>query len=441
MILDTIIARASASGIALRGIVRISGPHAVATVKNIVDQPECLMQSHCRTALSARIVLPSGMPPFPAQLLVWPCGQSYTGDETVEIHTVGSPVLLDAIIAAVLQIDSGTRLAEPGEFTLRAFLSGRLDLTQAEAVLGIIDAANSDELHTALQQLAGNLSFPMTDVRTSLFEALSQLEASLDFADQWSDTPTGPLLQEVLANALEQVEMIRRKINDRAVDSERPKVVLTGLPNVGKSTLFNKLLQRDAAIVSPQAGTTRDYLEAEMNWQEIPVLLVDTAGIDASRFAEKHDAERPIQTAGDVNTFAQKQSQEMLQQADVIIYCYEHSCEIIPSVVLSRGEHHTGTIVFFQTKMPNESLEGLFAGVGEALRLSSVSGMLPSTALRCRSALDRAYESLCRAQDAPDDALIALELRHAINHLGLIDGSIHTEDILDNIFSRFCIGK
>ena len=421
MLHDTIIAQASAPGSAIRGILRISGPNAIECSKTIIEMSGTLMMEHRIACIDTRIVLPT-LPSFPAKLLLWPAGQSYTGDETAEIHTLGSPVLLDAITATLLASSEHIRLAKPGEFTLRAFLSGRLDLAQAEAVLGIIDAESSIDLKTALRQLAGNVSVPLSAIRTLLFDTLTQLEASLDFADEDIDEIPAGQLQQTLAEAFEQIEQLLQKITHRGMDGNRPKIVLTGLHNAGKSTLFNKLLNRDAAIVSPQAGTTRDYIEAEIDWQGIPAVLIDTAGIGNEAVDE-------------IDVAAQRTTQEIIKQADVIVYCRE---EMDDGKCLTAEPART---VFFQTKTADESLDALMNEVGNLLRRSAEYGMLPNTALRCREALQSAGESLFRAMTLPDVSLIAMEVRSAVNQLGLIDGSVHTEDILENIFSRFCIGK
>jgi tRNA modification GTPase len=400
--------------------LRISGRQAVFAVKTIAKNSDTLSVQPQATCVDTRIVLPQ-FPPFPAKLLLWQEGHSYTGDETVEIHTIGSPVLLDAIMAALFATSEEVRLAKPGEFTLRAFLSGRLDLSQAEAVLGVIDAADNADLKTALRQLAGNVSVPLSAVRTLLFDTLAQLEASLDFADEEIPAISEQDLQQALSEAFEQIDQLRQKITHRGIAEGKPKVVLAGLPNVGKSTLFNKLVQREAALVSPLAGTTRDYLEAEINWDGIPVVLIDTAGISDTALDE-------------LDATAQSKAQELLQQAAVIVYCYEEDS-------LLAGTPRSPQTILFQTKTPDESLDSLIEAVSALLRHSPDDGMLPNTALRCRESLIMAGEALSRAQTLTDTSLIALEIRGAVNQLGLIDGTIHTEDLLDNIFSRFCIGK
>jgi tRNA modification GTPase len=420
---DTILAKSSAPGCAVRGIIRISGGGALHAVKKIIADTE-FFPDGTAAAADTVIFLPQ-FPPFPAKIFFWQAGHSYTGDETIEIHTIGSPVLLDAVIAKILIDTKNIRLAFPGEFTLRAFLSGRMDLAQAEAVLGVIDAENKADLTAALCQLAGNVSAPLSNIRTALLETLTSLEASLDFAeDDIAGIPSEKLTQS-LTESVNRIECLYRSIVHRGLPNEKPKIVLTGPPNVGKSTLFNQLLQRDAAIVSPTAGTTRDYLEAELDWQGISCVLIDTAGIAGEAVSEIDEESR-------------SRAKTVLNQADVIIYCYENN--FITSEFSART-------IFFQTKTADslceQSLDDLRQQVSHLLRQSEggIREMLPNTAIRCREALLSAAESLQRAMSAPDDSLIALEIRNAVNHLGLINGAVYTEDILDQIFSKFCIGK
>ena len=428
MIHDTIIARSSAPGSAIRGILRVSGSHAIAVVRTIVE-PTCPFSQregeHC--AIDTRIILPT-FPPFPVKLLLWKEGHSYTGDETVEIHTIGSPILLDAVMASLSATSDFVRLAMPGEFTLRAFLSGRLDLAQAEAVLGIIDAADNADLKKALHQLAGNVSVPLSAVRTLLFETLTQLEASLDFIDEDITIISEQELRKVLTDALEQIEQLRQRISLRSFSRDKPKIVLAGLPNAGKSTLFNKLVQQEAALVSPHIGTTRDYLEAEIDWDGISVVLLDTAGIGS-------------ETSEPLDKSAQTKTLELLNGADVVVFCDEKSADDRWQSVTDSAGTPSPKTVFFQTKTTDECLESLIKEVGKILNCQSEYGMLPNTALRCQESLIVAGESLKRAKTLTDSSLIAMEVRCAVNQLGLIDGTVHTEDILDNIFSRFCIGK
>ena len=213
---------------------------------------------------------------------LWPGPRTYTGQPLAEIHATGSPPLLRQILAHCLA--RGARLAEPGEFTLRAFLSGRIDLTQSEAVLGVIDARSPAQLDAALRQLAGGLASPIAGLRDRLADVLAHLEANLDFAEEPDVDPLG---REALADSLDEaaaeVDRLADRLRGRDRADGRPRVVLVGPPNAGKSRLFNALLGLDRAIVSPVAGTTRDYLEAPCDCDGLAVDLVDTAGLEAAR--------------------------------------------------------------------------------------------------------------------------------------------------------------
>jgi tRNA modification GTPase len=372
---------------------------------------------------------------IPAKIFRWSHGRGYTGEESIEIHTIGSPVILDAIIATLCEVP-GVRLAKPGEFTLRAFLAGRLDLTQAEAVLGVIDAANDTDLKTALGQLAGNVATPLKETREQLFDLLTQLEAGLDFAEEEIEFINKSELHRIITDSLEQVEALRQRIERRGLPNEKPKIVLTGEPNVGKSTLFNLLLHRNQAIVSPFAGTTRDYLEAETTFGSVPCLLIDTAGVNELR--------DEIVDHG-IGEQAQNIARKMYNQADILLDCGSYRKQGIVRVCSTQRNGGTEKVVPVSVSPGKTKLAELKRVIGEMLKANvRDDDLLPNTALRCKDAVFSASESLHRALQTlqtEDESLMALEIRAAVNSLGIIDGSVHTEDILDRIFSRFCIGK
>ncbi len=276
---DTIAAIASPSGAASRGIVRLSGPEAIRiALDGFVGEHE---QAPPRFALArtGSLQVDGLRPPLPAILALWPCPRTYTRQNMAEIHLAGSPSLLGVVLAHCLT--RGARLAERGEFTLRAFLSGRIDLTKAEAVLGVIDAQSPAKLEAALEQLAGGLSGPILQARERLLDFLAHLEANLDFTDEPDVEPLTRAAQaDELRQAADELSSIGRRLTDRDRPDDHPRVVLVGPPNVGKSRLFNALIGRDRAIVSPQAGTTRDYLSATLDCAGLTVELVDTAGIE-----------------------------------------------------------------------------------------------------------------------------------------------------------------
>ncbi|MCL6503301.1 MAG: 50S ribosome-binding GTPase [Pirellulales bacterium] len=291
---DTIVALATQAGTAARGIVRLSGPSCVDVLRHIW-QWQAPPSSPQRPAASVGTVhLPGLHAPIPAVLYLWPTQRSYTGEPVAELHLPGALPLLDAVIDALCT--AGARLAQRGEFTLRAFLAGKLDLTQAEAVLGVIDAQDSRQLETALAQLAGGLARPLARLRDELLELLAHVEASLDFAEEPLEfLPRSEVLAR-LRDAASQVSALRRRLRSRSLQEPSPRVVLAGPPNAGKSSLFNALVCRYgsrqgrsgplAALVAPTAGTTRDYLTAQLDLQGIACELVDTAGLAPAAAAD-----------------------------------------------------------------------------------------------------------------------------------------------------------
>ncbi len=225
--------------------------------------------SDARSSARARCESTGLRPLLPVMLALWPAPRTYTGQNVAEIHLPGSTPLGE--LGAGPLPGRGARLAEPGEFTLRAFLSGRIDLTRAEAVLGVIDARNQAQLEAALEQLAGGLSGPILALRDRLLDVLAQLEANLDFTEEPDVDPLGrAALADELAGSAAELRSLAQRLSDRDRPEGYPRVVLVGPPNVGKSRLFNALLERDQAIVSPQAGTTRDYLTAlcRLRWAD-----------------------------------------------------------------------------------------------------------------------------------------------------------------------------
>ncbi len=277
---DTIAAIASPPGGAARGIVRISGPAAVSAARALF-RPDELSDLGTVTprASAGHVRLESLACELPATLLVWPTERSYTREPAAELHTLGSPPLLAAILAQLGR--QGVRLAEPGEFTLRAFLAGRIDLTQAEAVLGIIDARGQGELEAALGQMAGGLARPIAELREQLLDLLAQLEAGLDFVEDDIQFIAAEQVERLLAAAAAEVARLTAQLAGRRREDSAVRAVLVGPPNAGKSSLFNALAQA-GALVSPQPGTTRDYLVARLDLEGLACDLVDTAGVEAA---------------------------------------------------------------------------------------------------------------------------------------------------------------
>lgn len=452
---DTICAIASPPGGAARGILRLSGPDVQACVQGlfVADRP-VPWQSIATPRVFVGSLRLGGLvlSLLPCELYLWPAGRSYTGQPVAEIHTLGSPPLLEASLRALCA--AGARLAEPGEFTLRAFLAGKMDLPRAEAVLGVIDAADPRELDVALAQLAGGLSQPLSELRDRLLDLLAHLEVGFDFAEEDQPFITHDALDAQLAAVQETVEQLVRRMTARQASNELPRVVLTGWPNAGKSSLFNVLAGHTAAIVSEHPGTTRDYLSAEVDFHGQKCLLVDTAGIAADQAGVAAGPDAAAQTA----------AMEQARRADVRVLCLDSSRSLN---AWERGQlaEEAGHRVVVLTKVdgmrliepdvsavPTSSVTGegiaeLRRCIAEAATASrwSASGVVPGTAARCRESLRLAAEGLGRARDLLQanlgEELVAAEVRLALDELGRVVGAVYTEDLLERVFSRFCVGK
>ena len=272
---DTIVAISSAPGAAARAIVRVSGPAALSLLTPLF-QTESL--SYPKRGVHDGVLKLSGLSALlSAQIHLARAPRSYTGQDVVEIHLVGSPPLVDCLIQNLLAL--GARTALPGEFTMRAFLAGKLDLTRAEAVLGVLQAGDRDELRQALGQLAGGVLGPMQQLREDLLCFLADLEAGLDFAEEDIHFIESRDIDNRLIAAIGLITDLLGRLETRTIHSRPFRVVLIGPPNAGKSSLFNALLGKDAALTSPVAGTTRDYLSEVRRHDGVEFELIDTAGI------------------------------------------------------------------------------------------------------------------------------------------------------------------
>jgi tRNA modification GTPase len=474
---DTIAAIATAPGGAARGIVRISGPDAPAIAARVfAPQPasdvaefvKIPWPSQTARAAFGAVSLPTSRV-LPCTLYLWPTKRSYTRQPIAELHTIGSPPLLDALLRAVCS--AGARLAEPGEFTLRAFLAGRLDLMQAEAVLGVIDAADRRQLDVALTQLAGGLSGPLAALRDELLNLLADLEAGLDFTEEDLQFISSTDLQRRLTAAAESVGQLLDRMHTRARTELEPRVALVGWPNVGKSSLFNALLGRPAALVSDCPGTTRDYLTAPLTIGELTCRLTDTAGREFS----DHDRDLLFDAA-------QRMTAEQAEQADLRLLCldatreandWERSqlasgdrqlvvltkCDIVQPPSTSQAQGRPPTTFHLPTAVAafprlnavktsaatGSGLDALKSAIREQLTAADSTAVVAATATRCHESLRLAADCLSHARDlsasSAGEELIAAELRAALTELGKVVGTIYTDDILARIFSRFCIGK
>jgi tRNA modification GTPase len=441
---DTIAALATVPAPGGRAITRLSGPDAVAVVTSVFTSTQELTLTR-RCLVTGELRLPGIDAPLPADLYLWPAPHSYTGQHVAELHTLSCPPLLDVLIAALLK--AGARAAQPGEFTMRAFLAGKLDLTRAEAVLGVIEAGSRDELKQALGQLAGGLARPLHELRDDLLNLLADVEAGLDFGDEDIRFVGRDDLLKRLGKGMAQLTLLGRQLNQRGVSSDVFRVVLAGRPNAGKSSLFNALASA-TALVSPQPGTTRDYLVTRLTFPNLPpVELIDTPG---------------WQCGGDaIETQAQSLGREQIEGADLIVLCLEAGMELLPTEeALLRQTNPSVLPILTQcdkrdpspqvadwlrtSAVTGQGLEELKTAIADRVRRRAQPALAPSLS-RCRHHVEASLAHLRRAHhivlfDEPPE-LLALEVRGALDQIGEMVGAVYTDDLLDRVFSRFCIGK
>jgi tRNA modification GTPase len=476
---DTIAAIASAPGGGARGIVRLSGPNVVQCLRAVFhtnDKRELQAPMHAQ-AIEGSLVLAGISAPVPCDLFLWPRGHSYTGQMVAEFHTLGSPPLLEALLKSLCT--AGARLADRGEFTLRAFLSGRIDLTQAEAVLGVIDASDQRELQVATAQLAGGLAGPLHHLRDMLLELLAHLEAGFDFADEHLPFITAEQLQSRLDEAAENVARLAAQMESRGAVQTAVRAVLLGQPNAGKSSLFNALTRKEQALVSDTPGTTRDYLVAELDFDGRKCQLIDTAGFhdmlgDCPNFRVSENVTVPF-TPQTPELAAQAAAAEQIARAHVRLLCLDasrpldlweqaelvrvddlHRIVVWTKIDVATPDACTTALHRSSTDEQPTVLTSSVTGQGlellhKELRRMAISAetvcgdVVASTAARCRESLDRAGESLQNArnlsQSKSGEEFIAAEIRMALDELGKVVGAVYTDDVLDRIFSRFCVGK
>jgi tRNA modification GTPase len=485
---DTIVAIASPAGGGLRGVIRLSGANCLSVLASTFDFDGTVSEvcdpsaspafagnwSQSPIHQSASIQLDPDNPHLRlvGHLLIWPSRQSYTRQPSAEFHTIGSTPLLAKALRKICE--NGVRLANPGEFTLRAFLSGRIDLPQAEAILSIIDAQADSQLNVALRQLAGGLSGPLENIRQQLVYLLAEIEAGLDFVEEDIQFTSREEIGRRLSIIEVELTEIASQIKSRSISSPSLRVVLIGLPNSGKSTLFNELLGEQRAIVSHQIGTTTDFLVGQLDLLGIPVELVDTAGFESE--ASTDDTVTPA-------LHAQRQREQIEAQAHLKLLCIDSSRPLLEweterigeltvsdtstPTILVMTKSDLGMSINFESALSPELLVRLkqsnpiiYTEVPSRNHLDHLRGamrkqlmqamqahneVVASTLLRTRESLRSAVGLVAHArlaaQDGAGDELFAADLRGALNELGLVVGAIYTDDILDVVFSQFCIGK
>lgn len=448
---DTIVAAATPTGGALC-VVRLSGERAIAIADSVFRGHRPLCEARTATVHYGRIM--DGDEVVDDVLLsLFRAPHSYTGEESVEISTHGSRYVVERIIALLMQ--RGARMAEAGEFTRRAFLAGRMDLAQAEAVADLI-AADSRASHAiASTQMRGAYSDELRSLRDQLLHITSLLELELDFSEEDVEFADRKQLRSLLGETLATVETLARSFALGNVLKEGVQVAIAGRPNVGKSTLLNRLAGEDRAMVSDVAGTTRDTVEVCINIGGVMFRLIDTAGLHAtSDRLEQMGITRTteaLRKAHIILWLTDKEDSNM--DDDLIGYTpreEQQTFRIVTKIDLPHAPYNAPTASPYPTirmsALTGEGVDRLMATLQASTDTSGAyNGEVIVSSRRHHEALRQAQEALTAALEALDSGtptdLMSEDIRLAIHHIGTITGEITSDDILKNIFSHFCIGK
>ncbi|MFY8021206.1 MAG: tRNA uridine-5-carboxymethylaminomethyl(34) synthesis GTPase MnmE [Bacteroidia bacterium] len=449
---DTICALATPMGTGAIGVIRISGPKAISIVsdcfkgKNLNEVPSHTL--HLGKMMDGKEIIDEVL----AAVFIAP--KSYTGDHTIELSGHGSPYILQRILE--LLVKNGCRMAQPGEFTLRAFLNKKLDLSQAEAVADLIASTSSESHRTAMTQMRGGFSKQIQDLKERLVNFASLIELELDFSEEDVEFASRPELKTLVSNIVDLITVLLDSFKyGNAIKNGIPTVI-AGKPNAGKSTLLNALIKDDRAIVSDIAGTTRDVIEESFVIKGVSFRLIDTAGI-------RKDSVDIIENIGIEKTF------ERIQKASIIMYMFDASTTDEKALKEELGQFDGINAVIVpvanKTDLPeaknqtyDESLNVIpiscktSTGLNlleerlvEIIEKDKVKNDVIITNLRHYEALNNARESLLAVLGSMESGrsgeLLAFDIRKGIFHLGEITGDISTDDLLANIFSKFCIGK
>lgn len=435
---DTIFALASAPGRAGVQVIRISGSQAGSVLQALAGRLPLPRQARL-----ASLTDPSTAEIFDKALLLWfPAPASFTGEDVAELHLHGGRAVLQAATTALAGL--GLRVAEPGEFSRRAFENGKLDLTEAEAIADLVDAETAAQRRQALRQMEGALGQLYDGWRHRLTRALAHLEADIDFPEE--DLPGG-LSDAVRPVVLKLVDELSHHLADQG-RGERLRdgisIAILGAPNAGKSSLMNAIARRDVAIVSNQAGTTRDVIEVQLDLGGYPVLLADTAGLR--------------EAADQVESEGIRRARDRADKADLKLLVFDGLSD--PDAATLALADDDALLVMNKADQPGarppvldrevlqasartgDGIPALLAALqAEVARRYAPSGAPALTRARHRSALEDCLSHLQRALQAPLPELAAEDVRLAARALGRITGRVDVEELLDVIFRDFCIGK
>jgi len=455
---DTIVALATPPGVGAIGVIRLSGTNAI-TIADMVFKGKALNKQKSHTIHLGKIISEENKIIDEVLISLFVAPKSYTKENVVEVSCHGSSYIIQELIQ--LFIKKGARMAQPGEFTLRAFLNGQMDLSQAEAVADLI-ASNSAAAHTiAMQQMRGGFSNEIKNLRQQLLDFASLIELELDFSEEDVEFADRADLQQLVKKIQTLIHALIQSFQLGNVIKKGVTTVIAGRPNAGKSTLLNVLLKEERAIVSEIAGTTRDTIEEILNIQGIEFRLIDTAGI--------RDAQDQIEAIGVEKTM------EKVQQSAILLYVFDarkltpemvkadleqlnipnHTILLVPNKMdknpyLKPEEYVTATLPLSQivtvsaiNNMNIEYLKNTLYQLVVSDKLNLDNPIVSNT--RHLEALQNAHTSLSEVLKNMGAGVttdfVAMDIRRALYHLGEIVGEVSTDDLLGNIFSRFCIGK
>lgn len=442
----TITAVASPPGMGAVSLIRISGPDAVLVADRATDGRVSAQAP--RTARWCRVRDARGEGIDDGLLTVFHSPNSYTGEHCVEFTGHGGILATREVLGRF--IACGAVPAGPGEFTRRAFLNGKLDLTQAEGVMDLISAQTRLSLRAARSQLDGVLGRRTTEARDSLLETLAHLEAWIDFPEEDIDPQTGSLLRARVQAVLDTVESLLATADQGRVLREGVRTVIFGEPNVGKSSLLNRLLGFERAIVSETAGTTRDTIEETINLHAIPLRLVDTAGVrEAADSIEAEGIQRTVRQIEAADLLLEIADASQPKPVDAV-FPASSAKHLLVLNKTDLGEHPSwaGTNAVRLSCATGGGFDALSETIRDSLHFGEVDWGEHAVAINARhqASLMLARAGLTAALEllndpTSDTELAAIDLREALDALGEIPGRVDTEDLLGVIFSRFCIGK
>ena len=451
---DTIVAIATPPGRGGIAVLRLSGPHARTITAPLLHLRHPLAHAQARFT---HILDEHGEVLDEAVVTFFAAPHSYTSEDVVEISAHGAPVLLDFLLRAA--IARGARLAAPGEFTQRAFLSGRLDLTQAEAVHDLISANTLQQAKTAAAQLGGSISRALAPLKHALLDLIAQLEAGVDFAEDDLDLLPESEIQARITMLHTELESLLSTYSYGRILREGARLALVGRPNAGKSSLFNRLLERDRAIVTAQPGTTRDSIAESFDLAGFPITLIDTAGLRDVSSASEHEAERQ----GIVRARA------AMAEADLVLHIVDASTlspaapALSPDdeatrqtlagrptlLILNKADLNPVALPGFEaiciSALTGQGMLSLRQAILSTLAKQPVADTTLITSLRHAEALRESVAALGEALAAVKNSLphefLLLDLHTALESLDHLTGATTPDEILARIFSTFCIGK